>query len=117
MIRRQLPTISSAELHALIAGGEKDRLEFLSAKSSARSVAETLAALLDGGVTEDGQPYLVMQYVRGVAITQYADAHRLPLRDRLRLFVTVCRAVQYSWRPREWREDGEICRGGGSRRP
>lgn len=61
MIRRQPPTISSAELHALIADGEKDRLAFLSAKSSTRSVAETLAALANAnggmavlGVTAKG---------------------------------------------------------------
>ena len=62
----------------------------------ARLQHPNVAALLDGGVTEDGQPYLVMQYVRGVSITEYADAHRLGVRERLRLFVTVCRAVQYA---------------------
>src|SRR5690606_12149634 len=62
----------------------------------ARLQHPNVAALLDGGVTEDGQPYLVMQYVHGAAITEYADAQRLPLAERLRLFVTVCRAVQYA---------------------
>jgi serine/threonine-protein kinase len=62
----------------------------------ARLEHANVAALLDGGVTEDGQPYLVMQFVRGVPITEYADAHRLPIPDRLALFVTVCRAVQFA---------------------
>jgi serine/threonine-protein kinase len=55
-----------------------------------------VATLLDGGVTTEGQPYLVMQYVRGAPLTEYADSHRLSVPERLRLFVTVCRAVQYA---------------------
>lgn len=55
-----------------------------------------IAALLDGGVTSDGQPYLVMQFVPGEPIDAYADAHRLTVRERLRLFVAVCRAVQFA---------------------
>jgi serine/threonine-protein kinase len=62
----------------------------------ARLEHPNVAALLDGGVTEGGLPYLVMQYVRGVPITEYVDARRLPLRARLRLFVTACRAVQFA---------------------
>ncbi|HEX7049937.1 MAG TPA: serine/threonine-protein kinase [Longimicrobiales bacterium] len=58
----------------------------------------SIATLLEGGVTPDGQPYLVMEYVRGVPITEYADAHRLAVRERLRLFRTVCEAVQYAHR-------------------
>ncbi|MGH7574939.1 MAG: serine/threonine-protein kinase, partial [Longimicrobiales bacterium] len=55
-----------------------------------------IATLLEGGITEDGQPYLVMPYVRGVPITTYAETHALTVRDRLRLFRTVCNAVQYA---------------------
>ncbi|HEX7091973.1 MAG TPA: tetratricopeptide repeat protein [Longimicrobiales bacterium] len=55
-----------------------------------------IATLLEGGVTGDGQPYLVMEYVRGLPITEYADAKRLSLEARLRLFRTVCDAVQYA---------------------
>jgi serine/threonine-protein kinase len=62
----------------------------------ARLEHPNVATLLDGGVTAEGQPYLVMQYVRGAPITEYADAHRLSIPDRLRLFVTVCRAVQFA---------------------
>lgn len=54
----------------------------------------SIAALLDGGVTDDGRPYLVMQYVDGVPITDFCDRHSLSLRDRLAIFRAVCAAVQ-----------------------
>jgi serine/threonine-protein kinase len=52
-----------------------------------------IATLLDGGVTGDGRPYLVMEYVDGVPITDYCDARSLVTRERLLLFRTVCAAV------------------------
>ena len=57
-----------------------------------------IAQLLDGGVTENGTPYLVMQYVDGVAIDDYCRAHALSVPDRIRLFRKVCSAVQYAHR-------------------
>lgn len=57
-----------------------------------------IARLYDGGETEDGTPYLVMEYVDGVPITHYADEHQLTLRQRLELFTTVCGAVEYAHR-------------------
>jgi serine/threonine-protein kinase len=58
----------------------------------------SIARLLDGGVSEDGQPYFAMEYVEGEPITTYCDRRRLAIRDRLRLFVRVCDAVQYAHR-------------------
>jgi eukaryotic-like serine/threonine-protein kinase len=55
-----------------------------------------IARLIDGGVDERGAPYLVMEYVDGVPITQYVNDHALDLRARLRLFLRVCAAVQYA---------------------
>ena len=55
-----------------------------------------IATLLDGGVTEAGLPYLVMQYIDGLPITQYADRHHLGLRERLELFRIVAEAVQFA---------------------
>ncbi len=52
--------------------------------------------LLDGGTTEGGLPYLVMEYVVGRPIDQYCDQERLALADRLDLFGKVCEAVQYA---------------------
>jgi serine/threonine protein kinase len=64
----------------------------------ARLVHPHIAQLLDGGMTEDGFPYLVMEYVEGVPLTHYCDAHHLPIRQRLQLFQTVCQAVQFAHR-------------------
>lgn len=55
-----------------------------------------IARLLDGGATDEGQPYLVMEYVEGAPIDQYGDHHRLSTSGRLRLFQTVCAAVHYA---------------------
>ena len=55
-----------------------------------------IASVYDGGTTPDGQPYFVMELVRGKPITEYCDDHRLTLSDRLELFVQVCRAVQHA---------------------
>ncbi len=55
-----------------------------------------IAQLLDGGVTEAGQPYFVMEVVEGQRIDTYCNAHQLSLRERLRLVLDVCDAVQYA---------------------
>src|SRR5579864_3320666 len=55
-----------------------------------------IARLLDGGATEDGRPYLVMEYIEGTPITEYCDQRSLPTHDRLELFRTVCGGVQYA---------------------
>src|SRR5271168_491639 len=55
-----------------------------------------IARLLDGGVSEDGEPYLVMEYVDGISILSYCKENCLKLRDRLLLFKNVCGAVQYA---------------------
>lgn len=55
-----------------------------------------IAHLLDGGATEDGLPYLVMEYVIGLPIDEYCDQHRLSIQDRLKLFLKVCSAVEYA---------------------
>jgi eukaryotic-like serine/threonine-protein kinase len=52
--------------------------------------------LFDGGTTEDGIPYLVMEYIEGQPISVYCDERRLSIADRLKLFVQVCSAVQYA---------------------
>jgi len=62
----------------------------------ARLEHPNIATMLDGGLTGSGQPYLVMQYVDGRPITQYADQHHLPVDERLRLFRTVCETVQFA---------------------
>ncbi len=55
-----------------------------------------LAKLLDGGATEEGIPYLVMELIEGRPITEYCAKHDLPFRGRLQLFLQVCAAVHYA---------------------
>jgi serine/threonine protein kinase/tetratricopeptide (TPR) repeat protein len=55
-----------------------------------------IARVYDGGTTASGRPYFVMELVRGVPITEYCDDERLSIRERLELFVLVCRAVQHA---------------------
>lgn len=57
-----------------------------------------IARLLDGGVTDDGRPYFVMAHVEGAPITRYCDERGLEPTARIRLFLEVCRAVQYAHR-------------------
>lgn len=54
-----------------------------------------IARVLDAGVV-DGRPYFVMELIEGVPLTQYCDAARLSLRERLELFLPVCHAVQHA---------------------
>ncbi|MFN7944986.1 MAG: protein kinase [Blastocatellia bacterium] len=55
-----------------------------------------IARLLDGGTTEEGWPYVVMEYVDGVPVTEYCDKQRLTIAERLRLFCKICEAVEYA---------------------
>ncbi|GJM23014.1 MAG: hypothetical protein DHS20C15_29290 [Planctomycetota bacterium] len=55
-----------------------------------------IAAVHDAGVTEQGRPFFVMEYVPGARITDWCDARKLDLTQRLELFVRVCRAVQHA---------------------
>jgi serine/threonine protein kinase len=55
-----------------------------------------IAKVLDGGVTDQGSPFFVMEYVKGVRITQFCDEARISVEGRLELFVQVCQAVQHA---------------------
>src|SRR6516225_12478767 len=52
-----------------------------------------IAKVLDAGATETGRPFFVMELVRGVKITDYCEQHQPALRERLDLFIQVCRAI------------------------
>jgi len=58
----------------------------------------SIARVFDGGVMEDGRPYLIMEYVEGEPITTYCNRHQCTIRDRLQLFTAVCDAVQHAHR-------------------
>lgn len=55
-----------------------------------------IARLLDGGTTDDGLPYLAMEFVEGLPVTQYCDQNKLSIDERLKLFLVVCSAVSYA---------------------
>jgi non-specific serine/threonine protein kinase/serine/threonine-protein kinase len=55
-----------------------------------------IAQVFDGGGTEDGRPYFVMELVRGTSLTAYCDEHRLSLEERIGLFIDVCHGVQHA---------------------
>ena len=64
----------------------------------ARISHPNIARLLDGGITEDGRSYFVMEHVDGLAIDEYCDERRFAVPDRLRMFISVCEAVQHAHR-------------------
>ncbi|MAE77406.1 MAG: hypothetical protein CMJ85_11115 [Planctomycetes bacterium] len=55
-----------------------------------------IAAVLDGGATEDGRPFFVMEYVDGIRITDYCDNHRLTVQARLEIFLDICNGLQHA---------------------
>ena len=55
-----------------------------------------IARVFDAGATEAGRPYFAMELVRGIAITRYCDDNRLSAEARMRLFISVCHAVQHA---------------------
>ncbi|MGB8509212.1 MAG: protein kinase, partial [Pyrinomonadaceae bacterium] len=55
-----------------------------------------IARLLDGGTTDDGLPYFVMEYVEGLPLHHYCDTQKLSVNERLRLFRKVCSAVHFA---------------------
>ena len=78
--------------------GSREVLARFEAERRAVALMEhpNIAAVLDAGTAENGQPYFVMELVRGLPITTYCDTERLTLRQRLELFITVCQAVQHA---------------------
>jgi Tol biopolymer transport system component/serine/threonine protein kinase/Tfp pilus assembly protein PilF len=57
---------------------------------------QNIARLLDGGTTEDGLPYFVMEFIEGAPLTKFCDEKRLTINERLKLFLRVCAAVQFA---------------------
>ncbi|HUD84228.1 MAG TPA: serine/threonine-protein kinase, partial [Candidatus Saccharimonadales bacterium] len=55
-----------------------------------------IAKVFDAGATETGRPYFVMELVRGVKVTDYCDQNNLSTRERLDLFIRICRAIQHA---------------------
>jgi Tol biopolymer transport system component len=56
----------------------------------------SIAHIFDGGTTKTGRPYFVMEYVKGLPITEHCDRHTLNVEERIRLFIQVCEAVHHA---------------------
>lgn len=59
---------------------------------------DNIAGLLDGGITEHGQPWFAMEYVEGQSIDQFCNSRRLTVHQRLELFLNVCKTIGYAHR-------------------
>ncbi len=55
-----------------------------------------IAQVFDAGTTDSGRPYFVMEYVKGLPITEYCDKHKIGIDERLQLFLHVCHAIQHA---------------------
>ncbi len=90
--RRVALKLIKAELNS------KDVLARFDAEKQALAMMDhpNIARVLNAGTTKDGRPYFVMELVDGISITQYCDANRLSVDERLKLFVPVCKAVQHA---------------------
>jgi len=55
-----------------------------------------IAHVFDAGTTQKGRPYFVMEYVKGIPITEHCDKNKLTIEERLKLFLSVCEAVQHA---------------------
>ncbi|MEM8960759.1 MAG: serine/threonine-protein kinase [Acidobacteriota bacterium] len=100
-VRRQDDYQQTAALKLLKRGMDTD--EILRRFRTERQILAQLehpniARLLDGGSSQDGRPFLVVEYVEGVPIDSYCDGLKLSIGERLELFLKVCDAVQYAHR-------------------
>jgi WD40 repeat protein/serine/threonine protein kinase/TPR repeat protein len=84
----------------LIKAGMYDEAVVQRFRSEGQSLAimdhPAIARVFDAGTTPQGQPYLVMEYVPGIPITDYCDQHALSIRERLELFIHACEGVQHA---------------------
>jgi serine/threonine protein kinase len=84
----------------LVRAGQDSQVVFGRFKNERQILASldhpNIARLLDGGTTDDGAPYFVMELIEGQPLGQYCDDHRLRINDRLKLFLHVCSAVQFA---------------------
>lgn len=88
-----------AALKLLQNGGDAEIQRFHAEREIlARLTHPGIARLLDGGVHPDGRPYMVVEYVDGLPLTEFCDSRRLDPAARLRLFMAVCEVVAYAHR-------------------
>ena len=84
-------------MHTHVAPAPGMRLRFSAERQILANLNHpNIARLLDGGITADGQQYLVMEYVNGVPIDEYCRVNRLSTEDLIGLFLKVCAAIEYA---------------------
>ncbi len=81
--------------HGLVS--KQARQRFLSERQILANLSHpNIASLFDGGTTDSGVPYLVMEFIEGIPIDQYCDQKQLSINQRIRLLLKVCKALQYA---------------------
>jgi hypothetical protein len=83
-------------IHHAVSDEDQVRRFYAERQILARMQHPNISRLLDGGVTADGTPYLVMEFIPGLPLDQYCVQRSLPLTDRIRLLTAVCAAVEYA---------------------
>jgi len=99
-LAEQLAPVRRQVAVKLIKAGMYDEAVVQRFQSERQSLAimdhPAIAKVFDAGTTPQGQPYLVMEYVPGLPITDYCDQHKLSIKDRLELFIHACEGVQHA---------------------
>lgn len=83
-------------LHGLIPGQSMHRRLQLEQKILASLQHKNIAQLLDAGITDEGRPYFILEYIDGQPITDWCDDQKLTLTARLKIFEQICEAVQFA---------------------
>ncbi len=99
MAEQQTPVVRKVALKIIKLGMDtKEVVARFEAERQALAMMEhpSIAKVLDGGISESGRPYFVMELDRGVAITEFCDQNDLTTHERLELFRQVCHAVQHA---------------------
>lgn len=89
--------VAIKQMHAALSPSEGLVLRFRAERQILANLEHpNIARLIGGGMTGDGLPYLVMEYVDGIPIVEYCRNRKLSTEERLELFRTVCHAVEYA---------------------
>ena len=99
-LAKQISPVQRQVALKLIKAGMYDEAVVQRFQSERQSLAmmdhPAIAKVFDAGTTPQGQPYLVMEYVPGLPITEYCDLHKLKIKDRLEIFIQACEGVQHA---------------------
>ena len=99
MAEQETPVRRRAALKLILGDiGNQDTIARFEAERQALAMMEhpNIARVFDAGTTDGGTPWFVMELVKGIPITKYCDENKLGIRERLKLMVPVCRAVQHA---------------------